>query len=139
VRILFISHYFPPEVNAPASRTHEHCRRWVAEGHEVTVITGVPNHPSGALFPDYENKWRQEEEVDGIRVVRTWMFLAANAGFGKRILNYCGGGIAATLDAFLQHQLGYTDIAVYDASLSEWAKDESLPIETDQSHGGPVG
>lgn len=58
-------------------------------------------------------------------------FHAAGAEPEKRILNYCGGGIAATLDAFLQHQLGYRDIAVYDASMSEWAKDEALPIEAD--------
>jgi thiosulfate/3-mercaptopyruvate sulfurtransferase len=45
------------------------------------------------------------------------------------MLLYCGGGIAATLDAFLLHQLGYRDVAVYDASMSEWAKDEALPIE----------
>lgn len=49
----------------------------------------------------------------------------------KRILNYCGGGIAATLDAYLLHQLGYTDLAVYDNSMSEWATHESLPIEKD--------
>ncbi|MEO1493137.1 MAG: rhodanese-like domain-containing protein [Pseudomonadota bacterium] len=58
-------------------------------------------------------------------------FEAAGALPERRILNYCGGGIAATLDAFLQHQLGYENIAVYDASMSEWAKDDSLPIETD--------
>lgn len=58
-------------------------------------------------------------------------FETAGAVPGKRILNYCGGGIAATLDAFLQHQLGYEDIAVYDASMSEWAKDDDLPIESD--------
>ena len=97
MRILFISHYFPPEVNAPANRTHEHCRRWVSEGHEVTVITGVPNHPAGALFDGYTNSWLQEEEVDGIRVIRTWMFLAANAGFAKRILNYVLFGVTAVL------------------------------------------
>ena len=56
-------------------------------------------------------------------------FAAVGADPSKRILLYCGGGIAATLDAFLLHQLGYRDIAVYDASMSEWAKDESLPIE----------
>jgi len=88
VRILFLSHYFPPEVNAPAIRTHEHARRWVADGHEVTVITGVPNHPKGELFPGYENRWIQEEEVDGIRVIRTWMYLTPNAGFLRRIANY---------------------------------------------------
>ena len=47
----------------------------------------------------------------------------------KRILNYCGGGIAATLDAYLLYQLGYTNLAVYDNSMNEWAKDDSLPIE----------
>ena len=56
-------------------------------------------------------------------------FAAVGADPSKRILLYCGGGIAATLDAFLLHQLGYQDIAVYDASMSEWAKDEALPIE----------
>ena len=58
-------------------------------------------------------------------------FDAVGADRSKRILIYCGGGIAATLDAFLLHQLGYTDIAVYDNSMSEWAKDEQLPIEKD--------
>ncbi len=58
-------------------------------------------------------------------------FAAVGADPSKRILNYCGGGIAATLDAFLQHQLGYENIAVYDNSMSEWATDPALPIETD--------
>jgi thiosulfate/3-mercaptopyruvate sulfurtransferase len=58
-------------------------------------------------------------------------FADAGVDRSKRILLYCGGGIAATLDAFLLHQLGYTNLAVYDASMSEWAKDSSLPIETD--------
>lgn len=59
------------------------------------------------------------------------VFEKVGADKSKRILIYCGGGIAATLDAFLLHQLGYKDIAVYDASMSEWAKDPSLPIEVD--------
>ena len=57
------------------------------------------------------------------------VFEAVGADPSKRILLYCGGGIAATLDAFLLHQLGYRNLAVYDASMSEWAKDETLPIE----------
>ena len=57
-------------------------------------------------------------------------FAAAGADLSKRVLLYCGGGIAATLDAFLLHQLGHREIAVYDASMSEWAKDEALPVET---------
>jgi glycosyltransferase involved in cell wall biosynthesis len=88
MKILFVSHYFPPEVNAPANRTHEHCRRWVEDGHEVTVLTGVPNHPRGRIFEGYENRWIQEEEVDGIRVIRTWMYLTPNSGFLRRVANY---------------------------------------------------
>ncbi len=42
MRILFLTHYYPPEVNAPANRVHEHARVWVNDGHDVTVITGVP-------------------------------------------------------------------------------------------------
>jgi thiosulfate/3-mercaptopyruvate sulfurtransferase len=56
-------------------------------------------------------------------------FAAIGADPSKRILLYCRGGIAATLDAFLLHQLGYRDVAVYDASMTEWAKDGTLPIE----------
>ena len=51
MRILFLSHYFPPEVNAPASRTFEHCRAWVQTGHEAFVVTNVPNHPAGKIYP----------------------------------------------------------------------------------------
>ena len=72
------------------------------------------------------------------RPKRPLAFSARQAPPDKRILNYCGGGIAATLDAFLQHQLGYPDIAVYDASMSEWAKDEALPIESDGDNKAPM-
>lgn len=88
MHILFISHYFPPEVNAPANRTYEHARRWVADGHQVTIITGVPNHPKGEIFPGYENRWIQEENRDGIRVIRTWMYLGSSENVITRSLNY---------------------------------------------------
>jgi len=97
VKILFLTHYFPPEVNAPASRTYEHARRWVADGHDVTVITGVPNHPHGQLFPGYRNRWLQREEVDGIHVIRSWMYLTSNQGFTRRTLNYVLFAVTAVL------------------------------------------
>ena len=88
MHVLFLTHYFPPEVNAPASRTFEHCRLWVREGHEVTVVTCVPNHPKGRPYPGYRNAFFQSETVEGIRVLRVWTYLAANEGFLKRTLNY---------------------------------------------------
>jgi glycosyltransferase involved in cell wall biosynthesis len=123
VRILFLSHYFPPEVNAPAIRTHEHARRWVADGHEVTVITGVPNHPRGELHPGYENRWLQEEQVDGIRVLRTWMYLTANEGFVRRTGNYVLFMLTAILASF---RAGRPDVVVatspqFFCGLAGWA------------------
>ncbi|MEO1995975.1 MAG: glycosyltransferase WbuB, partial [Planctomycetaceae bacterium] len=89
MKILFFSHYFPPEGNAPASRTYEHCVRWVLAGHDVTVITCVPNVPDGIPYEGYRNRWRSQREVmEGIHVIRVWTFLAPNNGFLKRILNY---------------------------------------------------
>lgn len=88
MHILFLSHYFPPESNAPAVRVYEMARRWAAWGHGVTVVTGVPNVPAGVAYEGYRNRLRQEERVDGIRVVRMYTYLAANRGVGRRTLNY---------------------------------------------------
>jgi len=88
MKILFISDNFLPEVNAPATRTHQHCREWVKQGAEVTVITCVPNFPRGKVYEGYKNKLYQVEEIDGIRVIRVWSYIAANKGFLKRILDY---------------------------------------------------
>jgi len=89
MKILFFSHYFPPEVNAPANRTFEHCRRWAAAGHDVTVVTCVPNCPDGVVYEDYRSRFRRQvETVDGIQVVRVWTFLARNANSNRRIANY---------------------------------------------------
>lgn len=89
MRILFVSHYFPPEVNAPATRTYEHCVRWAKKGHDVTVITCNPNCPTGEVYEGHRNRLMpQVEVIDGIRTVRVWTFLAANAGRFRRTLNY---------------------------------------------------
>lgn len=88
MRILFFTHYFPPEVNAPANRTHEHCREWVRDGHEVHVITCVPSHPRGVPFPGHRRGWYQPEPIDGIHVHRVWTFLAPNTGVIRRTLNF---------------------------------------------------
>lgn len=88
MHILFLTDNFPPEVNAPASRTHEHCRQWVAAGEQVTVITCAPNFPKGRVFDGYKNRLWQQEVVDGIRVIRVWSYITANEGFARRVLDY---------------------------------------------------
>jgi glycosyltransferase involved in cell wall biosynthesis len=88
VHVLFLTDNFPPEVNAPASRTFEHCREWVKAGHTVTVVTCAPNFPKGKVFDGYRNKLWQTETVEGIRVIRVWSYITANEGFLRRVLDY---------------------------------------------------
>lgn len=97
MRIVFFSHYYPPEVNAPASRTSEHCRIWAKAGHDVTVITCAPNHPAGQIYAGYANKLFQTETRDGVKVVRVWTYLAANEGFARRTANYVSYMLSASL------------------------------------------
>jgi len=88
MHILFLTDNFPPEVNAPATRTFEHCLRWVRGGHEVTVITCVPNFPKGRVFPGYQNRLYQIEWMEGIKVIRVWTYIAPNKGVVRRSLDY---------------------------------------------------
>ena len=99
MHILFLSDNFPPEVNAPASRTFEHCREWVRLGHEVTVITCAPNFPKGKVYDGYKNKVWQTEVIEGVRVIRVWSYITANEGFVKRILDYQSFMVSATIAA----------------------------------------
>ena len=99
MHILFLTDNFPPEVNAPASRTFEHCREWVLAGNQVTVITCAPNFPKGRVFDGYRNTLWQSEEMAGIRVIRVWSYITANEGFVKRILDYQSFMVTATLAA----------------------------------------
>jgi glycosyltransferase involved in cell wall biosynthesis len=97
MRILFLTDNFPPEVNAPASRTFEHCREWVRLGHEVTVVTGVPNFPAGRIHPGYRNRMFQREMIDGIDLVRVWTYITGNEGFLRRIIDYQSFMVSATV------------------------------------------
>ncbi len=88
MKILFITDNFPPEVNAPATRTYEHCQEWIKKGAEITIITCAPNFPHGKVYEGYKNKLYQKENIEGIEVIRVWSYVASNSGFTKRVLDY---------------------------------------------------
>jgi glycosyltransferase involved in cell wall biosynthesis len=75
-------------MGAPSARTFEHARRWVELGHDVTVVTGFPNHPTGVIRPEYRGQFVKRESVEGIDLLRTWVYCAANKGFFRRVLNF---------------------------------------------------
>ncbi len=88
MHILFLTDNFPPESNAPATRTYEHAVRWVKKGHEVTVITCAPNFPEGKVYKGYKNDFYTISDLDGIKVVRVKTYITSNEGFAKRVLDY---------------------------------------------------
>ena len=88
VNILFLTENFPPETNAAATRVFERACYWVKAGHRVTIITSQPNFPEGRLFSGYKNRWRQVEEMSGIRVVRVKTYIAPNRGVVRRTLDF---------------------------------------------------
>ncbi|MCK6623402.1 MAG: glycosyltransferase family 4 protein [Calditrichia bacterium] len=88
IHILFLSQYFPPEMGAPSARTYELSRRWVEKNQKVTIITGFPNHPTGVIPKEYKQHIFKVEQIDGIRVIRTYIYPAPNKGFFRRILSY---------------------------------------------------
>jgi hypothetical protein len=109
MRILFVTHYFKPEGNAPATRVYEMTRRWAAAGHDVTVLTGVPNVPSGIIYDGYRNRRIQEEMLEGVRTVRVWTYIAANKGVVRRIMNYVSFMVSAILGSL---RLGRFDCVI---------------------------
>lgn len=102
MHILFLTDNFPPEGNAPATRTYEHAIRWVKAGHKVTVITCAPNFPEGKIFDGYKNSFYKKEDMDGIEVVRVKTYITANEGFVKRILDYISFMVASFVAGFFQ-------------------------------------
>jgi thiosulfate/3-mercaptopyruvate sulfurtransferase len=85
-------------------------------------IAGSVNVPAAHLLDPVTNVFLPPDELR--------RRMGAVGALDRPVIAYCGGGIAASADAMILTMLGHTDVRIYDASLSEWAKDESLPMET---------
>jgi colanic acid biosynthesis glycosyl transferase WcaI len=112
MKILYLSQYFPPEMGAPAARVSELSRHWAKAGHDVTVLTGFPHYPSGVVPQEYRAKLRRlilREDLDGVRVERTWLAALPNRKTWERILNYTSFTASAALRGSF---LGTPDIVI---------------------------
>ena len=122
MKILFITDNFPPETNAPASRTFEHVTEWVKKGADVTVVTCAPNFPSGKVFSGYSNAWYKKDTQIGFDVIRVKTFIAPNTGIFKRMLDFLSFMImSAVVSIFLKRN----DVVVatspqFFSALSGW-------------------
>ena len=97
MRIHVVTHYFPPEVGAPQARLSEMAAYWAECGDKVTVLTGMPNHPTGVVPPEYRRRLRAEEQVDGYRVLRSWLYATPNEGVVKKTLGHLSFMVSSVL------------------------------------------
>lgn len=88
MKILFLTQYCPPEVGAPQNRIFEFAKKLKEFGHEVSILTAMPNYPKGEIFEEYRGKKTCIEEIDGIKIVRTGIYASKDKSFSKRLRNY---------------------------------------------------
>jgi putative colanic acid biosynthesis glycosyltransferase WcaI len=100
VKILYVSQYFPPEMGAPAARASELTHHWVQAGHDVAVLTGFPNHPTGVVPAEWRLRLRRlihHEKIGRVDVFRTWLWPLPNRKAHERMRNYASFCISAGL------------------------------------------
>jgi colanic acid biosynthesis glycosyl transferase WcaI len=100
VKLLYISQYFPPEMGAPSARASELARRWADAGHEVSVLTGFPNHPTGVVPPEWRSRLSRltyHEKIGQVDVYRTWLWPLPNRKAHERMRNYASFCFSAAL------------------------------------------
>jgi glycosyltransferase involved in cell wall biosynthesis len=102
MKILLITHYFAPEIGAPSARLYEMAKYWVQEGHDVTVLTGFPNHPTGIIPPEYKGHLSMKENMDGINVIRSYVYATPNEGFIKKTMGHISFMFSSVLQSFFK-------------------------------------
>jgi glycosyltransferase involved in cell wall biosynthesis len=97
MRIIIVTHYFPPEIGAPQARLSALAAAWAANGDDVTVLTGMPNHPTGVIAPQYRGVIRRREWRDGYRVLRTWLYATPNEGMARKTIGHLSFMVTSVL------------------------------------------
>ncbi len=110
VDIVYLCQYFVPEPAAPSVRVAELSRAWVQAGHNVTVLTGIPNHPTGIVPEKYRRRLLARERLHGITVLRNWLYATPNRGFAKKTLSHLSFMLSAVLLGL--PRLGRVDVLI---------------------------
>ncbi len=88
MKILILTQYFPPEVGAPQNRLFELAVRLQKQGVHITVLTAMPNYPQMKIHDAYKGKTYARENIQGLDVHRSWIYVTTSKGIAKRLLNY---------------------------------------------------
>ena len=88
MRILILTQYYPPETGAPQNRLSDLAQRLIRSGHDLTILTALPNYPRGEIFKEYRGHLLVAENSAGLKIIRTWIYATRNKSFSRRLLNY---------------------------------------------------
>src|ERR1051325_9393069 len=96
MKFTLLTQYYPPEVGAPQARLSELAANFIRRGHEVTVLTAMPNYPVGRIHEGYGGLLRREER-DGVHTIRTFIYPTQSAGLIRRLTNYFSFVLSSSL------------------------------------------
>ncbi|MEW6411107.1 MAG: glycosyltransferase family 4 protein [Candidatus Zixiibacteriota bacterium] len=99
MKILIVTQHFPPERGA-VRRLFEFARYFVSKGHQVSVLTAMPNYPDGIVPPRYRGRFYFKEEMDGVQVHRSWVLPASNSQPTKRMVGFISFLTTSILNSF---------------------------------------
>lgn len=123
MRIVYLCQYFVPEPGAPAARLRDMARSWVQRGHSVTVVTGMPNHPTGVVQAPFIGRLIARETMDGVTVLRNWLYATPNEGLVRKTLSHLSFMVSALVLGYAR--LGSADVIIasspsFFAVISAW-------------------
>lgn len=123
MRIVYLCQYFVPEPGAPAARLRDMARSWVQRGHSVTVVTGMPNHPTGVVQAPFIGRLIARETMEGVTVLRNWLYATPNEGLVRKTLSHLSFMVSALVLGYAR--LGAADVIIasspsFFAVISAW-------------------
>lgn len=123
MRIVYLCQYFVPEPGAPAARLRDMARSWVQRGHSVTVVTGMPNHPTGVVQAPFIGRLIARETMEGVTVLRNWLYATPNEGLVRKTLSHLSFMVSALVLGYAR--LGSADVIIasspsFFAVISAW-------------------
>ena len=109
LRIAYWCQFFWPEVSAPSRRLLDFGRVWQERGHDVTIVTGMPNHPTGVVPATYKGKVLAREDKDGLRVLRSWVYASPNQAGVRKLVGHVSFAVTSLANGL---RLGRTDVVI---------------------------
>lgn len=113
MHVVLLTQYFPPEVGAPQQRLGYLARRLLSTGHSVTVVTGMPNYPTGRVFEGWRGRLASRDETEFGTVMRTWLYASAKRDTPRQLANYAT--FVASVAATAPFRLQRADVVIWES------------------------